>query len=308
MGTRLKKQPRRGAFTIIELLTVMSIIVILIGLLVPALNQVRRFALGVKQNAQFNAIRAALELYRSDFGEYPDSAALDSQGARYCGAMKLCEAMMGQDLLGFHPQSKFAVSQTVPSSDTVYPQLYRLIEGTPAFTQNLKDRKGPYLESDKVSAHMLTDIYPASNIGAFASQSSKMYLLSDVYNRLTNLGSGSQTKVGMPVLYYRADVSGTLHDPNSVSAAGAVPMIGNNSGYIYNFTDNRELLDLGRPGGGLHQLNGGATAGGNFYSFTTNPQILTAKRPYCPDSYILISAGWDGEYGTRDDIANFQPK
>jgi type II secretory pathway pseudopilin PulG len=306
MGTRLKQQSRDGAFTIIELLTVMSIIVILIGLLVPALNQVRRYALGVKQNAQFNAIRAALELYRSDFGEYPESGAVDGSGARYCGAMKLCEAMMGQDLLGFHPQSRFLVSQTLPSSDPQLPQLYRLTEGSPLFQQNLKDRKGPFLESDKVSAHMLSDIFSASGspgLGAFTGQSSKMYVLCDVYNRQTNLGSGSQTKVGMPVLYYRADLSGTLHDPNAPTVS-AMPTIGNNNGIIYNYTDNKDLLDLGRPGGGTSQLNVGL----NFYSFITNPQIIAAKRPYQPDSYILISAGWDGEYGTQDDIANFQQK
>ena len=31
-------------------------------------------------------------------------------------------------------------------------------------------------------------------------------------------------------------------------------------------------------------------------------------RPYRADSYILISAGYDGLYGTRDDICNFDWK
>jgi len=29
-------------------------------------------------------------------------------------------------------------------------------------------------------------------------------------------------------------------------------------------------------------------------------------RPYKPDTFILMSAGFDGEYGTNDDITNFQ--
>lgn len=148
MVTRQTRQSKSRAFTIIELLTVMSIIVILIGLLVPALNQVRRYALGVKQNAQFNAIRAALELFRTESGgDYPESSARDSDNLPYCGAMKLCEAMMGQDLLGYHPQSRFLVSSSFTTSTN---QLYRLPQTDLRFTTNLKERKGPYLETDKV--------------------------------------------------------------------------------------------------------------------------------------------------------------
>ena len=310
MGTRLKRQSRQGAFTIIELLTVMSIIVILIGLLVPALNQVRRYALGVKQNATFAAIRAALELFRTESGgDYPESGAMDNDRTQvpYCGAMKLCEAMMGQDLLGFHPQSRFVVSAAFTASPSS-PWLYRLPANPPTvFQQNLKERKGPYLETDKVSAHMLTDIYPASGLGAFTGQSGQMFVLSDVYKRMPNLGTGEESKVGMPVLYYRADQSGVKHDPNATNAA-PLPTTVNNNGYIYNNWDNQQLLDLGMPGGGTHQLAGPNGSGLNFYSYITNPQITMAKRPYKPDSYILISAGWDGEYGTKDDTADFQQK
>ena len=55
----------------------------------------------------------------------------------------------------------------------------------------------------------------------------------------------------------------------------------------------------------------------DFYTFTENEQIRDAtslnsqnnssgvSRPYHSDGYLLISAGWDGEYGTRDDVTNF---
>ena len=66
---------RRAAFTIVELLTVMSIIVILIGLLVPALNKVRQYATNVKQTKQINSIDVAVELFNSEFGYYPESTA-----------------------------------------------------------------------------------------------------------------------------------------------------------------------------------------------------------------------------------------
>ena len=100
-----RQSDSKAAFTIVELLTVMSIIVILIGLMVPSLNMVRRYAWEVRQKAQFNSIGTAIELFNSEFEGYPDSSEQDPDGIDYCGAMKLGEAMMGQDLRGIHPDS-----------------------------------------------------------------------------------------------------------------------------------------------------------------------------------------------------------
>ena len=71
MKSILKQSSRKKAFTIIELLTVMSIIVILIGVLVPALNNVRRYAKKVQQKAQFHSIGAAIELFSNENDGYP---------------------------------------------------------------------------------------------------------------------------------------------------------------------------------------------------------------------------------------------
>ena len=75
MKTRTKKQPKGPAFTIVELLTVMAVIAMLIGLLVPALNLVRRHAKDTQQRAQFNAINAGLEIFKNDYSDYPESDA-----------------------------------------------------------------------------------------------------------------------------------------------------------------------------------------------------------------------------------------
>ncbi|MBA7551883.1 hypothetical protein ES705_44434 [subsurface metagenome] len=77
MKSNVKQSNREAAFTIVELLTVMSIIVILIGLLVPALNKVKQYAYDVKQKAQFHSIEAAIELFNSEFDDYPDSGQYD---------------------------------------------------------------------------------------------------------------------------------------------------------------------------------------------------------------------------------------
>ena len=75
---------------------------------------------------------------------------------------------------------------------------------------------------------------------------------------------------------------------------------------IYYFTDNQNLLNLGFPENQskVHRLSDPV----RFYMNTKNEKVTTASRPYRADTYILISAGHDGEYGTPDDVCNYDWK
>ena len=301
MKSIIKQSSRKAGFTIVELLTVMSIIVILIGLLVPSLNMAKRFAKKVKQKAQFHSIEAAIELFSSEFDGYPDSDAQDPVNQEYCGAMKLAEAMMGQDLMGFHPDSVFRSDGTIDG--TANTRLYGLLETDPGYESNLKARKGPYLPLENANAYKIGDLY--ENTRGFDPDTA--VVLCDVYTRVTHRSTGK--KVGMPILFYKADTSNSRHNP----------LTPDDPENIYNYRDNHELLRLGQPwdpppGGPLHKLfvdpdaNPPEPEGKRFYWNIKNEQITTADRPYRADSYILISAGFDGEYGTSDDVCNFEWK
>ena len=92
----------------------------------------------VHQKAQLHSMDAALELFNHEFKAYPPSDANDPTGKPYCGAMKLAEALMGQDLQGFHPQSAFRFDGLDANSLTsLYP-------ANPS-EDNLKARRVPYL-------------------------------------------------------------------------------------------------------------------------------------------------------------------
>lgn len=281
----------RKAFTIIELLTVMSIIVILIGLMVPALNKVRRYATDVKQKAQFNSMNAAVELFNNEFGGYPSSTALDVMGEAYCGAMKLCEALMGQDLLGFHSNSVLR-RDGMDAQNAL--QLYPVMSPMPA--DNLAARRGPFLPAESANAYRMEDVY-GTNVTPFLGAT---FVLCDVYERQMR----STEKTGMPILYYKADTASNFHDPNLAST----PV--DSKGNIYNYWDNQGLIILGKP----WLPAGGASADHQFkdpqrfYKNTRSDKIVTTQRPYRADTYILLSAGWDGDYGTADDICNYEWK
>jgi len=291
-----KQSNKKAAFTIVELLTVMSIIIILIGLLVPAVQMANKYAKKVTQKHSFQSMGVGLELFSAEHDGYPDSGALDGGGQDYCGAMKLCEVMVGQDLKGFHPDSRFRNDgmnggvNLYPPKDTPNPIVY---------TQNIKDRR-MYLNLENVNAYKLGSLY-TNGTGKLDGDK---FVLCDVYNQVWNEEIGKW--VGMPILYYKANTSHTTHDVRNP----------NNPENVYDYKDNAELVVLGKPTeGGVHRLykdpvpdplfGGQLPDWGRFYRVTLNDKIATLDRSYRADSFILISAGFDGEYGTRDDVFNF---
>jgi len=81
---------------------------------------------------------------------------------------------------------------------------------------------------------------------------------------------------------------------------------------IYYYADNWNLLGLGVNAGFSHgyypEEHPICDGIGDFLDFENmilNPYVTTVHRPYRADSYILISAGEDGVYGTSDDITNY---
>jgi len=117
---------------------------------------------------------------------------------------------------------------------------------------------------------------------------------------------------GSPILYYKANSASRLFKK--------VPASGDDfKKWIYNYEDNRGIIELGtikdpavehhfseaytytytedgqpRTGTGVHL----------FYKTITNPKVSYDK-PFNAATFILISAGRDGIYGTSDDITNF---
>jgi len=68
--------------------------------------------------------------------------------------------------------------------------------------------------------------------------------------------------------------------------------------------DNYTLLALGVPGKPeqTHPLFENPKI---FYEMTRDYRATKMSRPNNADTFILISAGIDGLYGTKDDIVNF---
>ncbi len=314
----MKFAGKTKGFTIVEMLTVMGIIAILIGLLIPALNQVKDYSKQIQQKAQFHSIDPALEMFKNDLGAYPDS--FDNRGAsttapvapltvdthNYGGAQKLADALVGWDLLGFHPKSGFrsdgmAYFQVNPNFGGGYVLVYDPVNGIVAGDEsekngdeNLKNRR-KYINMEGANASRMQDVYNAT-LGDFLATN---YVICDVYARQRTSG----VKTGMPILYFKARTNYTLQD---YSVDGVY------TNDIYNYDDNRALILLktAEAAPQTHELENTGDAYTNFEKMILNQQVLNAnpavRKPYRADSYILISAGKDGIYGTSDDIFNFE--
>lgn len=236
-----------------------------------------------KQLSQLRKIDTTLDLFKSEFDCYPPSDALDEDGKPYCGAMKLVEAIMGQDLNGFHPDSVFRRDGTDSKGMMLYPNTNNL--SRQAYSDNFNMRKRYHFPDG--NQYRLKDLY--NNVGPFDGNE---YVLGDEFWQDTHLGMDRIG--GMPILYYKADTSKTAHDVNDP----------NNPENIYNYRDNQDLLALGVPGKPeqKHPLYENPKI---FYEMTRNTRVTGPSVPNRADRYILLSAGLDGLYGTKDDIANF---
>jgi prepilin-type N-terminal cleavage/methylation domain-containing protein len=335
---------RKQGFTIVELLTVMAIIAILMGLLLPAMNAVRKLAKDTSQRAQFKSIEAALEAYNNENGSYPDSSVSTSGSPYTVGAHKLCEALVGRDLLGFDTKSSMDAyaDQTRTDSKEVYATLDRSGTQQAEVDASLKRRQPTYLKVDDVEAFQVgqlfnnpNPVYPG-NIDYTGTKDTTTRIsapvLTDVYKaKKVTLPNGSTAMAGTPILYYKANTNSIkFPDTAGITSSTNDNMPGtyqatvtdaNQQGFIYNILDNDDLVSLGqmmKPTERHHYnanytenvIVGATTLNANgvwlFYNAITNQKMTNQVRPYNADKYILISAGHDGIYGTKDDICNFE--
>ncbi len=312
---------KRSGLTIVEMLVVVGIIAILIGLLLPAISMVRRSAAEAKQKVQLAAIDVALVAFRNDYGDYPPSNQFsyyyDDNSTRVedsSGAQKLTEALMGWDLLGFHPDSGWRADglnrwpYRAADGTTYTPGSYFLYDSTVSTgmmdNPDLEKRKGRYLDLETANPVQLGVTEMPRNglfdLGA-SPLASDTFVLSDVFGRAEDVyvptsssvtGTTTMKKVsaGLPILYYRANTSYKYR------------------GDVYTYEDNWRILEACNytmPNG--EDSNPIIVNDPYFYNYITDwrSSTDTLQVPHKPDSYLLITAGWDGRYGTDDDICNF---
>lgn len=98
----LPRYPRRltrsaaknSGFTLVELLTVVTVIMILVGITVGVTRGVHTKQSNARARAEINAIGAAIEMYKATHGTYPRLSASDSAAVNDSDASKLVRARL----------------------------------------------------------------------------------------------------------------------------------------------------------------------------------------------------------------------
>jgi prepilin-type N-terminal cleavage/methylation domain-containing protein len=309
-----KRPITKRAFTLVELLTVVAIISLLIGILLPSLSRARAQARKVKVQSQLDAIGKGLEMFRNDHRDYPDSAPrkdrftnlpFGADHAELFGAHWLARAMGGVDLKGIDVDADAMDAYvTTPADNTIDYTAYK----------DEAQRSGAYIELE--SAPPTRDDQIANPSGATPTE---RFVLLDDY--------------GFPILYYKANPTGGVAFAPERAAGSAIYYQEDNELFTGSDSTTSKLESWPFKGSDPHDLyfykgdiDGDPESRKKvaaspdvyaipFVNFFHNNNVWKATgstvnksliKPYNAESFILLSAGEDGIYGTHDDVKNFK--
>ena len=261
---------RLAGFTIVELLVVIAIIALLVGITVPTVSAVKNVAKAGATKALLHSIGTGLDMFKieSKLGRtYPPSR-WDTMGDG---------DPYGNGMGNYVAQGAQTLVWGLAGADLL---------GTPGFQIN--PTGGTYLNRDTGGLYQLDNGRPVkARFGPYMDLSkTKLKTPPELDRPVSGTGDFDKAPViadnfGLAVLYYAPDP--TYSDTR-----------------MFHWTHNSQFMDSSDTLANDTKLG--------WYVLDHRAKDLTGINvPQNRDSYLLITAGPDGQYGTRDDVTNFDP-
>jgi prepilin-type N-terminal cleavage/methylation domain-containing protein len=333
-ATRLSPSPplpltpssARKGFTLLELLVVIGIIVLLAAILVPVVSQVRMKGYETVTRAQMNRIAAAIQSYYHDFKAYPGpipnnqliyqantvNNIIPDPNSKNPTTITATNITSSENLVlglfgvlnppdtagGQVKYAGFPPPHDVISLNPVRPASYHYIDYIPeelsvptgsAYSGRLGG--GPVPPGQTFNVDALAQGHAGDTSGQYAQQVGFDSAIPEFMDRIPDY---------MPILYIRANVGVQPQPGVSGSGIAGTPSASNPVQYdatqlkYYGF-NNVSTTD--------YPLPTGVTASGpdaQWVAYFMNPNMV--GQPRGKDGFVLISAGPDRLYGTKDDI------
>ncbi|MDA8377421.1 MAG: hypothetical protein M0Z50_10280 [Planctomycetia bacterium] len=277
-----------------ELLVVISIIVLLLGLLLPAILWAQRQSYVTATEADMHALSIGLDQYHADFNMYPNSSIVDGSTGAYNGAIPQGAGyeVMAEALLGFLP-GQFDGAPASPATGYTSSTILTLNQTQGFAMLPYKKVYGPYMSVTASNIFMVpgtSATYPAR------------YYFTDAFGQAAT--SNAQL---LPILYFSANtnpagttVSGntkpTIFGDYYTNTSGSANIPG-----IFNAGDDNN--PPGPTAGAVPPSLAPAPGFLNLIGNTSQDNLVDPGTTILGSSgYLLVSAGPDGAYFTADDI------
>lgn len=303
------RRPRAAGFTLIELLVVLAIITILAAILLPVISSLRLSAQGADTRNQIQVLSGAIKAYYDTFHSYPGPLADNDMYTN-----QVPQGITGQQVT--MAENLFlgivgGLRRDTPGGPVIFvpPQLGSgpgdLSTSGKTYDSIMKDWAG------QISGGFFKDFTGRgardTNIPEFVDRF-KDHPMPILYLRARQGAPGIMYNGNVPVrsLQYQYDVR--QYQPYYVSQNGASPI----PLYGLNYQGLIGLGGFTSPLRSPDPTASGAVAkfGINdilpYFRSTSDPGTSNDRgNPRVKDTFILISPGPDGIYGTSDDITTF---
>lgn len=264
-------RPRRSAFTLLELLAVILIIAILIAIAFPAYQAVVANARRATVRTEMAAINSSIAEFKSKYNTEPPSY-INFSGASAAALPAQTKAILRK----MFPQIDLSAASPVTASLTQAGLLGEELKGTEALVFFLG---GVRRNTGAAPATLTNELVGFSKNPA---------------NPFAQPAAGSSTRVGP---FFDFDTGRLIANPDGTNDAGTVPQlvyrdaVSPSNPYIYAST---AATGSYRDGITAATTDFPAISGGFFRAY----RKTSATGPFWnPNSYQLISPGFDGDYG-----------